>query len=355
MKSRNIAILSTTDALGGAEQVLYKIAKFYSEQDTNTIKIIFFKTQTTHYWHKNLNKNVEIIYIRNKLWKLISYLKNNKFEIVFSSHLMLNALLGIFRSLKVLETKRLIVRESTTIFGRYSGFKLFQYRLAYWLGYRKLDLVITQTEAMAEKLLQNMPYLSKRTKVKTIKNPFAYPPEEETRGPVNIAGEFIVSAGRLIPEKGFSILILAFKKLLNEQPNLKLAILGEGKIRQKLENQIKELGIGQSVVLHGHINNVYPYFRRAKLCVISSIKEGFPNVLLQMMSQNQKVVSTKCAGAIDKINGLHLAEINNVESLYLAIKNCLASDDTGKRQMFDIELEAYSIDAFITKTAGFID
>ncbi|MGJ7029775.1 glycosyltransferase [Niabella hirudinis] len=355
MKSNNIAIFSTTDSLGGAEQVLYKIAKFYSEQEANAIKIIFFKPKTTQYWQENLNRDVEIIYINNKFGKLISYLKKNKFEIVFSSHLMLNALLGILRNLKILKTKRLVGRESTTIFGRYSGVKLLQYRLAYWLGYRKLDLVITQTDTMRAQLLKALPYLKKRTKVETIKNPFTYPEKKETQETIDITGEFIVSAGRLIPEKGFTILISAFKKLSDDYPTLKLVILGEGILRQKLETQIKALKLEETVILKGHANNVYPYFRRAKLCVVSSIREGFPNVLLQMMSQNQKVASTKCAGDIDQISGLYLAEINNVESLYSAIKGGLTSNDSHKKQLFDTELDSHSIKAFIKKITNFIE
>ena len=78
--------------------------------------------------------------------------------------------------------------------------------------------------------------------------------------------------------------------------------------------------------------------------------EGFPNVLLQMMSQCDNVVSTICAGGIDQIAGLITCEPNNVDALYQAIKLSLETEDTAKnRPLFDQELESRSISSFIAK------
>lgn len=342
-----VSIFSISDSLGGAEQVLFKIAKFYSEKENNRIKVYFFKSQSNTYWEDNLNSNIEIIYLNNSIISLFKQIRKQNFQIVFSSHLMINAFLGICRTIGVLKTKKLIVRESTQVFGRYSGIKLLQYKLAYFFGYRNIDLIICQTQRMVDNLKENVPYLFKRTKVKVIPNPFDFPDEKQIFEQIDISDKFIVSAGRLISEKGFKILIDAFAKLLNDFPDLRLVILGEGKLRGELENQIKELKIERNVILKGFVNNVYPYFRQAELCVVSSIREGFPNVLLQMMSQNDKVVSTLCAGDIDKIKGLYLAETNDVESLYTTIKNNLISDLDDKRTLFDSELKNRSIEMFI--------
>lgn len=73
-----------------------------------------------------------------------------------------------------------------------------------------------------------------------------------------------------------------------------------------------------------------PYFKHAKACVISSIKEGFPNVLLQMMILNPVIISTNCAGGIDEIPGIYLAEADNVNSLTTAVNTALSTNSNHK-------------------------
>jgi len=161
-------------------------------------------------------------------------------------------------------------------------------------------------------------------------------------------GGTIVSAGRLIREKGFDILISAFAEIIKEIPSLNLMILGEGSERKKLEKLINELDIKDKVILKGHVKNVYPYFKLANVCVVSSIREGFPNVLLQMMSQNDKVVSTDCAGGILEIQGVFVVAPDNVKELVGGIKKAL-NYSSENRALFDKELQNRSIDSFIQK------
>src|SRR5690606_6722773 len=130
-------------------------------------------------------------------------------------------------------------------------------------------------------------------------------------------------------------------------PDLKLIILGEGTERENLEALAKELGIMESVLLVGFQDNVYPYFRHASVCVVSSIIEGFPNVLLQMMSQNDKVVSTLCAGGIEDVPCIHTCEINNSEDLAIKIEYALKTDAKSNREVFDRFLETRSVASFI--------
>ena len=52
-------------------------------------------------------------------------------------------------------------------------------------------------------------------------------------------------------------------------------------------------------------------------CIVSSIIEGFPNVILEMMSQNTNVISTKCAGGIDKLKGVITVEVCGADSRWM--------------------------------------
>lgn len=347
MKS-NFTFFSIIDRLGGAEQLIMKLASKYKKEST----ICFFSKQNTSVW---IDQGFKVIYCNGSFWKFLKICASEKFNLIFSTNLMMNAILGAFRTIGVLKTNKLICRESTSVFGRFSGIKLWKYKLAYWIGYRNIDLVVCQTELMKKRLIEKIPYLPKRTKIETIPNPFEFPTTDLVNMDIEIQDNTIVAAGRLIPEKGFDILIKSFTKLLKTNSNMNLIILGEGSERGNLENLIQELNLNNKVILKGQVENVYPYFKQATLCVVSSIREGFPNVLLQMMSQNDKVVSTLCAGGIENIRGLELAEINDIDSLYKAIKKSLDSSDLdGIRELFNAELKSRSIEDFVKEIKGYL-
>mgnify|MGYP001292883898 FL=1 len=134
-----------------------------------------------------------------------------------------------------------------------------------------------------------------------------------------------------------------------------MVILGEGPLRSHLETKIRDLNLADKVLLPGRVSNVLAYFNLAKVCVVSSRVEGSPNVLLEMMSQNTKVVSTKCAGGIEDIKGLFLANINSEYSLSISIDNALRIDSNENRYLFDKDLDSRSIDKFIYKINSYLN
>lgn len=103
----------------------------------------------------------------------------------------------------------------------------------------------------------------------------------------------IVSAGRLAPEKGFSDLIHAMHILLKKRAAL-LLILGDGPLRQELEDLIEDKGLSDNVFLIGHQSNPLKYFSRSSVFVLSSYVEGLPNVLVEAMACGCTPVSTNC-------------------------------------------------------------
>ena len=354
---KTILIVLPNGILGGAEQVLKMIAEYHMKE--YNVEILFLSKYKINNW-SDLNKKIKISCINSKslyigivlFFLQTIFSKKRLYFRVYSSQVLINGLIGLLRSLGMINTKYFIARESTLIFDRFNGVNLFLYRTLYKVGYVKIDLLICQTELMKEKIIANLPWLSSKVKITVFKNPINI---EEANKLSNVdlnlrnKGNFIVSAGRLIPEKGYDVLIKAFFVLKNNYPDYNLIILGEGKERKKLEKLISSLKLNNSVSLLGKVTNVYPYFKHAKLCVVSSIIEGFPNVLLQMMSQNTKVVSTLSAGGIENLRGVYTAPVNNVTKLHEAIEASLESDLSDTKQLFARELNNRSIDSFIKK------
>ena len=152
---------------------------------------------------------------------------------------------------------------------------------------------------MKAQFIKNLPFISKKINIKTIPNPINLKKTLQPNTDFIFNEDYIVAAGRLIEEKGFDILIDAFNLLQNDYSNLKLVILGEGPLRSHLEAKINDLNLVSKILLPGRVSNIFDYFKLARVCVVSSRIEGFPNVLLEMMSQNTNVISTRCAGDID--------------------------------------------------------
>lgn len=103
----------------------------------------------------------------------------------------------------------------------------------------------------------------------------------------------ILAAGRLTVQKDFTTLLKAFAALLQQTPAY-LIILGEGALRQDLEDLIDQLGVKKSVDLPGFQANPHAWMSAANLFVLSSRWEGSPNVLTEAIALGTAVVSTDC-------------------------------------------------------------
>jgi glycosyltransferase involved in cell wall biosynthesis len=104
----------------------------------------------------------------------------------------------------------------------------------------------------------------------------------------------LLAAGRLVPQKGFDLLLRALAIARARGLEASLLILGEGVERPALERLRGELGLDGCVALPGHAANPYPAMRRADLFVLSSRFEGLPLVLLEALALGRPVVAAAC-------------------------------------------------------------
>ena len=137
---------------------------------------------------------------------------------------------------------------------------------------------------------------------------------------------YILGVGRLHPEKGFDRLIQAFSGVDN--PDIHLAILGEGDIRLELEKQAKNLGVYERLQLPGSVSNPMPWYQHAVCFVLSSRHEGWPNVMMEALSNGCPVIAFNCnygpAEIIeDGVSGLLVPE-GDIDELRYAIDRIIA-------------------------------
>lgn len=145
-----------------------------------------------------------------------------------------------------------------------------------------------------------------------------------------------LGCGRLTKQKNFQMVISAFKKLTLTQ-NARLIILGEGELREDLERQIEILKLEGSVHMFGKTSNPLDFYYYSKSLVVSSLWEGFGNVIVEALSMGCPVISTDCpsgpAEILEDGKWGQLVEMNNEEDLYLAMKNELVKNKANRQDL----------------------
>jgi len=148
-------------------------------------------------------------------------------------------------------------------------------------------------------------------------------------------GRLMVGAvGRLSAEKGFDLLIRATHRLIRAGHDLQLTIAGEGDARPQLEALAAELGLGDRVRLLGYRADPRGLYEALDLFVLSSLREGLPNVVLEAMAMEVPVVATRVAGVPrllhDGGNGA-LVEPGSVDALAGGMARLLANAEARAR------------------------
>lgn len=140
----------------------------------------------------------------------------------------------------------------------------------------------------------------------------------------------IGSISRLSEEKGLIFLLKAAKELLDFGLNIKLAVIGEGKLRDEYEKFISQHNLEDKVRILGYKPNAYKYLRLFDIFVIPSLTEGLPITLLEAMQSEIPIVATK-VGAIPHVleNGKYGKLVNpaNIDELSNAISLIIKSPE----------------------------
>lgn len=106
---------------------------------------------------------------------------------------------------------------------------------------------------------------------------------------------YILNVARLVPQKGHDLLLEAYARA---QIRHKLVILGEGELRQNLENKAKSLGIANRVYFVGKRKNPYPWMKHADLFVLTSEYEGLGIVLTEALACATPILSVDSRGGV---------------------------------------------------------
>ncbi len=104
----------------------------------------------------------------------------------------------------------------------------------------------------------------------------------------------IFSAGRLTRQKNFEYLINEFSNFCKKNKEFVLVILGEGELRGKLQNLIKQNQVEDKIYLYGYVKNIYKYFTKGEVFILSSLWEEVGFVMVEAALSNLFIISSNC-------------------------------------------------------------
>ena len=178
----------------------------------------------------------------------------------------------------------------------------------------------------------------------------------------------LVCVGRLSEQKGHPVLLEAAAQLAAEGINFELVLVGDGEMRNEIEQRIQTLNLTQHVRLTGWLGSdgVRKEIAAARALVLASRAEGLPVVLMESMALGKPVVATRVAGVpelvTDKIHG-RLVPPGDPSALADAMKEILQLNSAELNQMgqaaiaqvsrlHDIQIESAKLAAHFTDAAN---
>lgn len=165
---------------------------------------------------------------------------------------------------------------------------------------------------------------------------------------------FILTVGRLVPQKNTALLIDAFARIATSVDE-HLVIIGAGPLESELQRRIAAYDLDSKVHMLGEIANPHPWYRRASAFVLCSDSEGYPNVLLEALVHGLPVISTDCQYGPSQILmrgkfGI-LVPVRDVEAMANAIRMIL----NGETETIAWHPEDFSVSATAARYLAFTE
>ncbi|MFC1888823.1 glycosyltransferase [Thermodesulfobacteriota bacterium] len=158
---------------------------------------------------------------------------------------------------------------------------------------------------------------------------------------------------RLVPIKGHTYFLSAARKVLDEVPQARFLVVGDGEERDALIKYTSELGIDDRVIFCGFQRLLGDIYRDLDIVVLSSLNEGLPVALIEAMTAGRPIVTTNVGGVSDLVCKNMAAEVvppKDSAAMGDAIINVLKNLDRYKekaRQCCRHTFERYNIDRLV--------
>lgn len=278
--------------------------KAFDEYNSIQKKIISFKLLVLkkHIYRKYIENNydVEVAFLEGPITNLLS-VKNTKTSKIAWIHNDINLVFGktLKSKIKKIYNKKIYSKYQRLVF--VSKHNLQKFEECYKLNVPK-------------EVVHN--YLNKQNVIEKAKESVQDFQNENTINFLTVA--------RLVNQKAIGRLINVHEKLIKNGYNHKFYVVGDGPLRDELEQKIKDLNLGETFILLGQKENPYPYIKQTDYFCLLSYYEGLPMVLLEAKQLNKYIIITDTASreALEGYENKLIVE-NSENGIYEGLKNVI--------------------------------
>ena len=161
--------------------------------------------------------------------------------------------------------------------------------------------------------------------------------------------DYFLAIGRLTKQKNFIFLIKCFSKLIKDNSDLKLVIIGIGEEKEKINRFINTNNLEQNIILLGYQNNVFNFLKNCKAFILSSLWEDPGFVLIEAMVSDCLVLSSDCPNGpkeiVENKNGILFQSNSETDFIHKYNHLINLSDNEKKRLKINAKkkIKNYSI------------
>ncbi len=273
--------------------------------------------------------------------ELVKYLKQQQPDVLLSALYYVNVLALISKVLCRQCPTKLVLSERNHLSQSLKRLPLL--KRMFWKGvigrlYPLSDSIVGISDGVCDDLKTYLPR-SVHKKIKTIYNPVitdeshkALQEDIDLVFPKDCSLKLITS-GRLVPQKDYPTLLRAFSLYRQKDKKAHLVILGVGYLEDTLKELCRTLNIENNVSFVGFVNNPLAYLKQADVFLITSVWEGFCNVIVEALFCGLSVVATDCPSGPAEIlkNGEYgsLCAVGDIKGLSLTISKVALGERPG--------------------------
>ena len=227
-----------------------------------------------------------------------------------------------------------IFKFNTKIILRISGYpKMNFFRKILWkVALKRIYLITCPTEGTRSDIIKLN--ICDKAKVLVLKDPIInvkkifFKKNESVEE--NYLNNYFLSIGRFTKQKNFLFLVKTFSEYSNNN-NSKLLIIGEGEQKIEIQNYINKNSLSNKILLLGYKKNIFPYIKKSKCFILSSLWEDPGFVIVESAFCNKPIISSDCKNGPSAIlsegNGGFLYKTNSKKDL---LKKLNEFDQTDK-------------------------
>lgn len=328
-KKYKIALIGDSLSKGGAEKVHAILSNYFEKKGFEVHNCILIDAVTYEYSGSLLNlgkiKANSSSFVRkiHRFSALQKWVKSNHFDCLIDFRMRPSFFLEFMLSR--------IIYPQNTIYTVHSGILEFYFQKSSLLSrlIYENQKIVAVSKAIANKIIST--YGLK--KVQTIYNPINLDEILVLKEVEILEQNYVLAVGSLDSDiKQMDKLILAYSKTKLPQQNIKLIVLGEGKLKIAYQDLVEKLNLSELISFEGMVQNPFPYYDKALFYILSSKNEGLPNAIIESLACGTPVVAFDCFSGPSEIINNHqngiLVDDQNFDKLVEAIN----------LMVFDVEL-----------------